>query len=277
MARVVIAALMASTLTLGGRAVSSLDDIVSRMTAYVDTYGDKASIVVATERYEQSAVNTRFHSTDRRTLVSEFAIVRAADRRWVGFRDVLQVDGGRVEDREDRLTALLTSGGIDEARRITEESARFNLGSMVRDFNVPSAVLFFFTPENLDRFKFKPSRAADGLYRIDFRETHTPTLIRTPQGESARSAGSLWMRPEDGAIVRTLLDFHAATRHRAKHVDLSINVDVKYARVEALAMWLPAVMTERYESRQGTDTDSITTRADYSNYRTFHTSVRIKK
>lgn len=277
MARVAIAGLMAIGLTVAARAASSLDDIVRRMAAYVDAYGDRASIVVATERYEQSAVNTRLHNSDRRTLLSEFAIVRTADRRWVGFRDVLEVDGRRVEDREDRLAALLTSGGLEEARRITEESARFNLGSMVRDFNVPSAVLFFFTPDNLDRFRFKATSAAtDGLRQVAFQETHTPTLIRTPQGESIRSAGSLWVRPEDGAIVRTLLDFHVNNRGLAELVDLSVSVDVKYARVEALAMWLPAVMTERYEGRQGTDTDSITTRADYSNYRTFQTSVRIK-
>ena len=36
---------------------------------------------------------------------------------------------------------------MDEARRLSDESARFNIGPIVRNFNVPTAALFFFRPE----------------------------------------------------------------------------------------------------------------------------------
>jgi hypothetical protein len=255
----------------------SLKDVTQRVGAYVDGYGDKASIVVATERYSQIAVNPATQDSTHREIVSDFAIVRTQERRWIGFRDVLELDGKRIEDRQDRLLELLTSGGLDEARRVTEESARFNVGSVVRDFNVPSAALFFFTSGNLDRFKFTSRRdSGDALWRIDFQESETPTLIRTPEGQSIRSAGTLSVEPDDGAIVGTLLDFHFTNRRLAELVEITVNVDVKYARIEALGMWLPAIMMERYDSQQGKTSEHITTRADYSNYRTFQASGRIK-
>jgi hypothetical protein len=254
----------------------STRDVVRRMAAYVDAYGDKASAVVATERYSQREVNDAAGSNER-DLVSDFAIVRTEERRWVGFRDVLEADGKRIEDRENRLMDLLTSGGFDEARRLTQESARFNVGPVVRDFNVPTAALFFFTSENLDRFKFKTKGTGGaGVWAIDFQETHTPTLVRTPEGDSIRATGTVWVNEADGAIVRTLLDLHVINRKLPDAVALTVNVDVKYQRVAALDMWLPAVMTETYDSKERSVTDRVATRADYSNYRTFQTSGRIK-
>jgi hypothetical protein len=57
--------------------------------------------------------------------VSDFAIVRAdAIHGWLGFRDVLEVDGRVVEDRQDRLARVLmaSEGRYDEASRISDES-----------------------------------------------------------------------------------------------------------------------------------------------------------
>ncbi|HEX6463980.1 MAG TPA: hypothetical protein VFZ98_05995, partial [Vicinamibacterales bacterium] len=81
----------------------------------------------------------------------------------------------------------------------------------------------------------------------------------------------------DGAVVRTQLGLHLINpKIPSGPVSVTVNVDVTYTHVETLDMWLPAVMTESYESREGRDVDRVTTRADYSNYRTFQTSVRIK-
>ena len=253
----------------------SLRDVVRRVGAYVDAYGDRASIVVTTEKYSQSEVDDRRHQSRRRELVSDLAIVQTNGRRWVGFRDVLEVDGKVLEDRRDRLVELLKSGTLDEARRVSEESARFNVGPVLRDFNVPTSALFFFTSENLDRFKFK-SKDAGAVWSIDFQETSTPTLIREPNGKSIRSQGTIWTEP-DGAVVRTQLVLHLVDlKIPSGPVAVTVNVDVSYTHVATLDMWLPAVMTESYESHEGRDVDRVTTRADYSNYRTFQTSVRIK-
>ena len=82
-----------------------------------------------------------------RVLRSEFVLVGTTDRaEWVGFRDVFVVDGRRVHDRQDRLRQLFLQRNprvLERARVIADESARYNLGEIHRNFNVPTAALFF--------------------------------------------------------------------------------------------------------------------------------------
>jgi hypothetical protein len=258
----------------------SLKDVVRRMGAYVQAYGEKASIVVGTERYTQDTRGSGDRSSVTRILVSDFAIVKAdAISGWLGFRDVLEVDGARVGDHEERLAHVLmaSQGRFDEARRLSDESARFNIGSIQRNFNEPTVVLFYFSPKNQDRFKFSARAVGDdGVWEIAFEEESRATIIRTPQGEPVPSTGSVWVRPADGTIVRTLLKVPIIPMRNARGQRGSGLVDVAYRRIEALDMWLPWTMTESFETTRQDTWERITGRAVYSNYRQFQTTVRIK-
>lgn len=257
---------------------SSLKEVVHRMGAYVDAYGEKASIVVATERYTQEALSSATPAT-RRVLVSDFAIVKVEGiKGWMGFRDVREVDGRAIEDREDRLIEALmsSSASYDEARRIAEESARYNLGAVLRTFNVPTTTLFFFTSGGLDRFRFSRKRVDADAWEIGFRETARPTLIRTPDGQSVPTEGSVWVNPADGTVLRTrtrMTDFAPRTSGGSHG---TADVDVSYQRVPAVDMWLPATMTESYDGSRGLSWDRATGRSEYTDYRQFQTTVRIK-
>src|SRR6186713_3222224 len=88
----------------------SLKDVVRRMGAYVQAYGEKASIVVATERYTQQVSVSNRPVPERRDTVADFAIVKAEGLGgWVGFRDVVEADGTRIPDREGRLLRVLSA------------------------------------------------------------------------------------------------------------------------------------------------------------------------
>ena len=101
---------------------------------------------------------------------------------------------------------LAAYGSMDEARCLSDESARYNIGPVVRNFNVPTTALFFFTPANLQRFKFtRKSVERSGTWEIAFRETIRPTLIRTPEGKPVATAGTVRVNGETGTIVRTTL------------------------------------------------------------------------
>jgi hypothetical protein len=259
----------------------SVKDVMRRVAAYVDAYGQRASIVVATEQYTQEARSTTIGSepTTRR-IVADFAIVRVDTLRgWQGFRDVVEVDGQRLADRDDRLLRLLMESGgrYDEARRLSDESARFNIGRVQRNFNVPTTALFFFTGDNIDRFKFS-AKGVDGagLWQIAFRETFRPTVIRTPAGDPVPSQGLLWVNPSDGTIVRTQFEVEGFVVTGPRRSHGTGRVDVTYRRVPELDMWLPASMDEDFEVVRGNTRDSISGRALYSNYRQFTTSGRIK-
>jgi len=269
----------------------SVDDVMRRVAAYVDAYGEKAAIVVATEHYTQQA-RSSYGVTGRtmrqsnaagdpavRHIVADFAIVKVETLRgWQGFRDVVEVDGQRVSDRDDRLVKILTGSGgrYDEARRLSDESSRFNIGAIVRNFNVPTTALFFFRRADLDRFHFSAKAVqADGTWEIAFREVSRPTMIRTPEGKSILSEGTLWVNPADGTVVRTALKVGGFVPARTRMYG-SGRVDVTYRYVPNLEMWLPATMDEEFEASNSNDADTISGRALYSNYRQFQTTGRIK-
>jgi hypothetical protein len=260
----------------------SLKDVLRRMGSYVEAYGEKASIVVATERYAQHAKGSGRIAQEHRITVADFAIVKAEGfGGWVGFRDVIEADGARIADHADRLLKILSdvSGSLDEAKRLSDESARFNIGPISRNFNVPTAALFFFRPENFERFKFtKKNVEPDGTWEIGFRETTRPTLIRTPDGGFVPTEGSVWVNATSGTVVRTSLrvsEFGTSRDVEARGYG-SGQIDVTYGRVAGLDMWLPDTMTETYEVIRGASWERTATEAKYSEYRVFQTSIRIK-
>lgn len=189
----------------------ALDEVVRKMAAYVEAYGPQTSAVVGVEKYTQN-VTIEDKNLRPRSLLAEFAIVKAAGAGgWTGYRDVVEVDGREVTDRRDRLVSLLTGppGREAELRRIADESARFNVGPIIRNFNVPTTALFFMQPSLVDRFTFrrKGTKKIDGAttWELDFKETQEPTLVVKRDGTNVPCEGTVWVVPEDGTVVRTRL------------------------------------------------------------------------
>ena len=262
-----------------------LDAALAKMGAYIAAYGEKASLIVAIEKYTQSVMFEGAPAPSRpRQLVAEFAIVRAG-AGWIGFRDVVEVDGRTLSDRRDRLTKLFTDRSSDssEITRIANESARFNAGPISRNFNVPTTALFFFQPASLERFAFtrKGVKKIDGVttWEIAFRETRSPTLVMTRSGHDVPMDGTLWVVPVDGTVVRTRIrmknfaDTMASPVQAAPPmgtplnpssnaggrvaprtdpslswtpIDSSAETEVTYRRHPDIGIWLPATMEELY-------------------------------
>src|SRR5689334_15294020 len=177
----------------------SANDLMAKVGAYAAAYGEKASVVVATETYTQSlAIEGQAEMPRPIKLVAEFAIVRLQGGGWTGFRDVISFNDEPVPDRKNRLMTLLTSDSatLSEATRIANESSRYNIGAISRNFNTPTAALFFFLPDNLDRFTFtkKGSKTIDGVKTIEivYKETKQPTLVTTRSGKNVPLEGSLF-------------------------------------------------------------------------------------
>jgi hypothetical protein len=269
--------LLALAVSTSALAAPSVKDVMRRVGAYVDAYGERASIVVATEDYKQEARGNTDAFHGERSTVAEFAIVKIdAVTAWQGFRDVLSVDGVPVEGRRNRLIDSLLSGpgGYIEARRLSDESSRFNIGIVERNFNVPTTAMFFFRSESHDRFKFAAKEPERGIWRIAWRETHKPTFIRSPSGASVPAEGELWVDPADGTIRRTVL---AAAMQGRNNNEGSGRVDVTYRYVDAIGMWLPSVMDEEWMTTAPMGKwERVIGHAVYSNYRQFTTSGRIK-
>ena len=209
--------------------------------------------------------------------MAELALLRIdAVDGWQQFRDVTHVDGRPLPDRENRLIDVLLSGarGLDEARRLSDESARFNIGMVLRNFNVPTTALFFFATKHHPRFRVRARDTSGDQWRLDWEEIQTPTFIRDPEGASIPTKGSLWVNPGDGTLVRTLIE---AAMRGEKGLMGSGRVEVTYERHAALRKWLPSQMLEEWNTNMpGGPWARVRGTADYGNYREFTTSARIK-
>ena len=167
---------------------------------------------------------------------------------------------------------------VGEARRIADESARYNIGPTRRNFNDPTAALFFLLPGNQARFVFarKGTTTIDGVaaMEIDFKEKSTPTLIRTLDGRDVASQGTIWIVPADGTVVRTRLIVSGFAG-----MGSSARVEATFGRNDRLRMWLPVKMTERYEARGPRASlieATVTASATYGDFKRFETSTSTK-
>ena len=123
---------------------ATLDDVLGRASDYIVDYQQRLSGVVSEETYLQVFERRPGTVAQRRELKSDVLLVRPPGAsRYVQFRDVFEVDGRPVRDREERLTRLFLdpSAGATQMNRIIEESARYNIGNIERTMNVPTLPL----------------------------------------------------------------------------------------------------------------------------------------
>ena len=259
----------------------TIELVMARATAYVKRFEKDFAGIVAEEKYEQiSRQGGRFdqfgsihHDADkRRVFRSDLLLVKPeTSESWLQFRDVFEVDGRLVRDRNDRLAKLFLSPDAatsKQVQRIKAESSRYNLGSIQRDINIPVLALYVLKEEKQFRFLFNHVETADdertdGAWAVDYREVGAGTMIRTNNAEDLPIEGRLWIDPATGRVVETIL------RAQSKLLKASIQVD--YGPEESLGMLVPRSMHEEY--RQFTDGGGVTGVATYSNYRRFQVKV----
>lgn len=155
----------------------------------------------------------------RRQLKSEVLLVRVAGGLRVGYRDVYEVDGKSVQDRNERVRQLFLSGSAESALAlgsIAAESARFNLGEMQRTTNLPTLPLLYLAPAMHPRLHF--SRGGDAeidgakVAIVEFREDASPTLAASAHGIDMPARGRVWVDPENGRIRRIELRYEPGAR-----------------------------------------------------------------
>jgi len=248
-----------------------LQRLVARASDYVAGYEREYSMLVAEEKFVQST------KTMMRTLRSDLLLVRtpAADG-WVAFRDVFEVDGKAVRDRDDRLKRLFLDPSVEaraQLEQIVTDSARYNIGQIERNINVPLFALKFLRPENLPRFRFRLDGRKDvggvAASRMSYAEQARPTLVSLNIVDDVAATGWFLIDPASGATVGTRMAFELRGG--------VIEFEVRYARDGALGLWLPAEMTEVYSlytsGLAGNRTVSVDARATYSRFRRFQVTT----
>ncbi len=269
----------------------SLTVVLERTGEYVVGFERDLSAVVSEERYVQDivAAGSRLRRgpsgfEEHRELRSDLLLVHT-DRTdgFVQFRDVFEVDGRPVRDRSDRLVALFlnqSSTSRNDTARILQESARYNIGRIERNVNVPVLALTFLHPDNQWRFKFsvksrtgaqdlpKELRQSPNftisteLWIVEYREVETPTMIRGAGG-GLPAKGRFWIEPSTGRVLMSELEINDS--------NLRSEIRVSYQSEPLLGLLVPAEMRESYSQRN--DPYTIKGSATYANFRRFQVQV----
>jgi hypothetical protein len=258
---------------------TSLGELLDRASRYVETFQRDFGSVVAEERYEQTTrrVPGAITSSIQRggggpldtVLVSDFLLVQVPGEGWLPFRDVFERDGKQIRDRQERLAALFLNGSsrasFEQARAIMEESARYNIGNVSRNINVPTLPLPFLLAINRKRFQFKSMKRGDddpGAV-VEFKESGRPTFISTTGGRDLPVSGRFWLDEQDGTVLRT--ELHALDTSVEAHITVSYEPDA------GTGLRVPVRMEERY--RRGRDPVEVRGVATYSRFRRFQVST----
>jgi hypothetical protein len=262
----------------------SLTDVLKRASSYVGRFHQQLAEIVAEETYEQIVYNPARYNNPiltnavRRTLRSDLMLVKPSNvDRYVEFRDVFEVDGETVRDRQNRIAALWRTGSAESSTRldaILEESARYNIGGIQRNINTPLMPLLFLNTAYQERFSFKhitksqpvfgSGQAADtsGVFRvrtemwnIEFEEKRGNTIVKRPNGGNLRSRGRFWIDPDTGAVLISELIIDGG--------GVLAKVTVSYQSEPLMGFLVPVEMRESYERRD----EVITGHAVYGRFR----------
>jgi len=258
-AAVVGGALLLQGVTSPLVAATAADVLVDRLAAYVEQFGREFQGVVATERYVQvirpwtgvppaRADVSHREALARRELQSDLLLVFDADGPWNLHRDVIAVDGVPVGDRERRLQSLFLDPGVttrERLRRMTTESARYNLGDITRTLNIPTFPLIVVHPTYRDRFRLRArgvrQEGGTTLREVTFEETRRPTLVRSTEGRDVPLRGRLLVDDGTGEFVHARLD--------PEPIGVRSRIEVWFERVPGLALRAPVRMWEWYQVR----------------------------
>ncbi len=220
------------------------NDILARTTNYVREFVRGFANVVAEERYVQTAnPNNPGPGPRKRVLLSDFLLVKGqADGDWYQFRDVREVDGKPVPDRDRRLAELFLEPwdtAIRQAARIASDGARYNLFN-VGSINFPLLALALFQPHYRDRLEFSIGRiereGGRELRVITFREPNLPSTVIG----GMRSSGRAWVDEATGRVMKTELELRSAVQKFAYTITTTFVFD------EGLQLAVPAEMRESY-------------------------------
>ena len=246
--------------------------LVAAARKYVGEYEKNFAYLVADEWYQQVQRDREGHILNQRTLKSEiFLTYLQADGEWIAVRDVIEVDSKPVVNRE-RLLDLLAKGGQFRgvARQVIDSNARYNIGSVSRNFNEPTLPLLLFEPKRVASVEFDRKRLSrDGpttLATLSFEERASGTVVGGADGP-APAKGTFVLDAATGTVRETTFEI--------KHEDIRASLKTQYELDTKLNLWLPATFSERYERTRDVK-DLIECEARYSNYRRFETTGRIK-
>ena len=205
-----------------------------------------------------------------RVLKSDFLLVSVITaQNWVPFRDVYEVDGRPIRDRDSRLAKLFLKPSertLEQVSRIQDESARYNIGNMRRTINSPVLGIVVLQAEFQQRFHYslgKPDpKVGPNVWIIEYKEDARPTFVRGRSDLDLFAHGRLWVEADTGRLMKTEVLLEQPT--------LRARVTTSFRFDERFGIAVPYEMQEEYKFDNGT---RVTASASYDRFRRFDVST----
>src|SRR5688572_23480143 len=264
---VVVVVMLATGVLTPSPAVSQdnkTEALMAKSAAYVAQFVDQFSNVVAEETLVQETTIPR----RKRTMRSDFLLVRyPGDTQWQTFRDVAEVDGKPVRDKEERLTKLFlepASSAVRRARELQEAGSRYNLLD-IGTLNNPLMVVAFLQDSYRERFRFTlaglDKKLGPTVRQVQFQEFKMPSLIKGNGNSDILTRGLVWIEEVTGRVVKTQLRIGGRSS--------PISIITEYKLDEELGINVPVAMRDWYPDGTG----EIRGVATYGRFRRFQVST----
>src|SRR3954463_4028916 len=249
----------------------TLAAVLDRAGWYLDYFVDEFENVVAEESYAQDSSQllptispaggrggaapppsaAEMLRARHRDLRSDFLLVKSPETQaLVPFRDVIQVDGIFVRDREARLAKLFladSANAMGRAERIREEGARYNLGNMRSTLGNPVLALGVLQQSYQHRFRFSLGRddkaMGAGVAVVEYKETQSPAMIQGEAGRDLPAHGRLWIDIATGRVLKTEL--------QVEQPALRAMITTTFQAEEKSGIAVPLEMREQYTFANG--------------------------
>jgi hypothetical protein len=245
--------------------------LLARLSEYMAAYVKEFGNVVAEEDYVQLLIRG---GSNQVRLKSDLLLVTTNNEvGWTQYRDVFAVNGRPVRDREARVQKLFLENPATAPRlalEIVTESARYNVGTLVRNINTPTLPLEYLSPKRIGGIAFwrDGDETVDGIraVKLGFEETARPTMVQPDVGGrvDTPAKGIYWVDASSGRILKTQISLRAGKAE--------MFTTVSYKPAQNLGLWVPAEMHEKYT----TVTEEIEGRATYKNFRSFSVTTETK-
>jgi hypothetical protein len=270
--RVMIAAIAAClwTGTVVAQAVRA-EELVARAGEYVASFVSRFSSVVAEEDYTQRLILER----RSRQLRSDFLIVQIpGGTDWLSFRDVFEVDGKPVRDRDERLVKLFLEPPSDSllrrASEISGASAQFNFPG-IGGLNDPLMALAIVQDMYRARFRWTLVRndktVGPTVWSVRYEERVRPTILKGNGNRDQPINGQIWIDEPTGRIMKTELrmDRGGSVVGSGVVVGNRSDVTVTFQYDERFGIAVPAEMRENHFF----GTNDVSATAKYGRFRRF--------
>ena len=264
-----------------------LETVLDRAGWYLDYFVDEFENVVAEENYIQDSSQllptispggggrgaiapppsaAEMLRARHRDLRSDFLLVKSPETEaLVPFRDVIQVDGIMVRDREERLAKLFLTASSDtmlQAEHIREEGARYNLGNMRSTLGNPVLALGVLQQTYQPRFRFSLGKEdksfGPGVAIVEYKEVGSPAMIRGEAGRDLPAHGRLWVDIATGRVLKTEL--------QVEQPAIRAVITTTFQAEEKSGIAVPLEMREQYTFPNG---NRVNTVAIYGRFRRF--------